>query len=100
MRTETRRAKSGIGEANNKCWLKLVSVFISVFAHRKKFKRLPVITKPSLPFILTGFPVLRREKGGIASNSNNGGLSYFLSHLQTSYHHGCANNICDGYNLL
>lgn len=81
MRIEIRRVKFGIGEVNNKCWLKLVFVFISVFVYRKKFKRLFVIIKFFLFFILIGFFVLRREKGGIVSNSNNGGLFYFLLYL-------------------
>lgn len=56
---------SGIQETNNKSWLKLVFMCICVFVHRNKSKRLPVLTVPSLSFILGGIPIAERGKGGI-----------------------------------
>lgn len=52
---------SGIEEVKDKCWLKLVFIFMCIFIYRNKFKMLPVMTVPSLPFILTGFPAAEKK---------------------------------------
>lgn len=95
---------SGIQETNNKCWLKLTFVFICVFLHRNKFKRLHIITVPSLTFILRGIPIAAREKVGLQAVQKELYVIeiyfIFLSHLQVSGHHRCTSNICGAYNLL
>lgn len=98
---------SGIQETNNKSWLKLVFVCICVFVHRNKSKRPPVLTVPSLPFILGGIPIAEREKGGITELQViqkelyvTAAYFIFFSHLRVSYHYRYANNICGGDNLL